>query len=107
MSVVQSIIAIIGLIISIKTKNKFSKIGIVFFSLVFLQFVFFVVEMKVFIPHINEMVFNGVIDMEKFGWYVSMAYILGDTLGAAALITIIVGVIKENSIRNQQKEIGE
>lgn len=97
---IQFVIAIIGLIICIRTKTRFSRIGKIFFLLVVLQLVYSVIESKVIFPHFTDMAINKVIDNEMFGQYVFISAMLGELFGIASVITIIVGVTKGSSVRN-------
>jgi hypothetical protein len=94
MSGIQYIIAIIGLIISIRSKNKFSNIGVVFFMLVLLQFVYYLIIVMIFYSSLGVQFMTKVITEELFGMYASMIYIPEEILGIASLVTIIVGVVK-------------
>ena len=94
MTPVQFVVAIIGLIISIKRKNKYSRIGTVFFSLVALQFVFFVIQMVVISTLMKDMGLNGTFDKAMFDFYSYLTSIPVAVLRVASLITIIVGVVR-------------
>jgi glucan phosphoethanolaminetransferase (alkaline phosphatase superfamily) len=97
---IQFVIAIIGLIVCIRIKSRFARIGIVFFSLVVLQLVYSVIESKFIIPHFTDMAINKEIDEEMFGRYVFMSVMLWEMIDIASVITIIVGVMKGSRVRN-------
>lgn len=100
---IQFIIAIIGLIICIRTKSRFSRIGMIFFSLVILQLVYSVIASKFISPHFTDMVINKVIEEEMFGMYLHISVMLGEMFGIASVITVIVGVMKGSRDRNRQE----
>jgi|LGOV01.1.fsa_nt_gb presenilin-like A22 family membrane protease len=94
MSIIQFFIAIIGLIISIRSKSRFSNIGIIFFSLSIVHFFYMLFVIYVVSPHIFNLLIEKVINEEIFARYNFLISIPGELLGVASMITIIVGILK-------------
>lgn len=94
MSPVQFVIAIIGLVICIRSKNKLSRIGIIFFSLIILQFVYSMIRLTFLTTLIEDMGINRTMDEAIFDRYSTLLYIPEIVLKVSSLITIIIGIIR-------------
>ncbi|SHJ88186.1 hypothetical protein SAMN02745751_03626 [Dethiosulfatibacter aminovorans DSM 17477] len=97
MTLVKFIVTIIGLIVCIRSKNKFSKYGTIFFLLLIVQFAYLFVEIKFFYPYFEDMLYNKVIDPETFGIYGSLVQLPEYILEGASLVAIIFGIVKSGN----------
>lgn len=100
---IKFIVAIIGMIICIRSKNRLLKVGTIFFMLYIIQFVYFWIKILV----LDGLFKTNMISGEDIGKYMAIMNVPEVLLGIAAQATIIFGVIKENNIRNQQEKIDE
>lgn len=97
MFTIKIIVTVIGLIICIRSKTRFSKFGTIFFLLLIVQFVYLFIELEILYPHFEDMLYNKVIDPETFGLYGSLVQLPEFILEGASLVAIIFGVVKSGN----------
>ncbi|SHJ88165.1 hypothetical protein SAMN02745751_03625 [Dethiosulfatibacter aminovorans DSM 17477] len=103
MSSIKFIVSIPGIIICIRSKNRLSKVGTIFFMLYIIQFVYFWIKMLV----IDRLFMTHMISGEELGRYMEIANVPEALFDTAARILIIIGVLKVTSIEYQKGKANE